>query len=127
MRAGTTRIVSVDAQGGPANGPSRAAGMSRDGRHVAFSSLATDLATGDDPTVEDVFVRHLPTGTTSLVSRASDGAPADGPSTSRHALGVTLGGFCGRFVGFGSAATNLALPLPGGVPQLYVRDRRECP
>lgn len=127
VRAGTTRLVSVDALGGPANGPSRAAGIHRDGRYVAFSSMATNLDPGDDPATEDVFVRDLSTGTTRWASAATDGTPANGHSTSQSDLGLTLSGFCARFVGFESWATNLTTPGPASVPQLYVRDRGGCP
>ena len=45
--AGTTRRVSVGAGGTQANGASTFPALSRDGRHVAFHSDATNLVAGD--------------------------------------------------------------------------------
>jgi Tol biopolymer transport system component len=50
------RLVSMNGSGNPANGRSVGGGISTDGNLVPFASLATDLVTGDDNGVQDVFV-----------------------------------------------------------------------
>ena len=59
MARGTTRLVSVTADGAPGNGSSGDPRYSGSGRFVAFSSNATDLVPGDTNAVQDVFVRDL--------------------------------------------------------------------
>ena len=60
LGAGTTVRASVGPRGRQANGVSRNAAISADGRYVAFSSLATNLVRGDTNRRPDVFVwdRH---------------------------------------------------------------------
>lgn len=48
--------VSLTSNGGEANGSSRAASISEDGRRVVFSSSATNLVSGDTNLSEDAFV-----------------------------------------------------------------------
>ncbi|TMQ11079.1 MAG: hypothetical protein E6J91_24270 [Deltaproteobacteria bacterium] len=89
--------------------------ISGDGRHVAFSSFATNLITGDTNNLIDVFVRDLAAATTVRASVSSTGGEANAasssPSLSRD----------GRFVSFVSPATNLVLPAGSG-NRVYVRD-----
>ena len=64
LLTGTTRRVSVSAGGREANGASIVAGISADGRVVAFTSLADNLVAGDTNGRADVFVVRLrPDGT----------------------------------------------------------------
>ncbi len=66
-------LVSINAAGtGTGDGPSREPVISRDGRHVVFVSAATDLVPDATDTngFDDVFVRDLRAGTTTLVSRS---------------------------------------------------------
>ncbi len=77
--------------------------ISADGRSVAFHSFASNLTPGDTQanTNPDVFVRDMQTGVNERVSVASDGTQSNGlsaePSISAD----------GRYVAFGSRATNL--------------------
>ncbi len=57
--SGRTTRVSVATGGGQANGGSYVAGISGDGRVVAFLSSATNLVPGDTNGQSDVFVRTL--------------------------------------------------------------------
>jgi Tol biopolymer transport system component len=110
LMAGTTTLVSVDSAGtASGNSDSRDPVLSADGEHVAFVSSATDLVAIPDANGfnDDVFVRDLQTGTTTLVSvnsagTASSNGFSDAPSISAD----------GRFVAFESAATDL---VPGFV------------
>jgi Tol biopolymer transport system component len=81
---GTTELVSVDAAGRPANGPSSAPTIGGDGRYVAFVSEGSNLVPGDTNGPgrrgADVFVRDRAAGTTARVSVAGDGGQADAES-----------------------------------------------
>ncbi len=66
--AGTTTLVSVNPSGtASGNGPSSSPVITPDGRYVAFLSAATDLVTGPSNYLQNVFVRDLHTGVTTLV------------------------------------------------------------
>ena len=67
--AGTTTLVSVNAAGSASgNGDSSGPVWSPDGTKVAFFSVASDLDPLDTDSLEDVFVRGVVAGTTTLVS-----------------------------------------------------------
>ena len=70
LQLGTTTLVSINRFGtGSGNGSSGwLSAISADGRFVAFSSLASDLVANDTNGTDDVFVRDLQLGTTTLVS-----------------------------------------------------------
>jgi Tol biopolymer transport system component len=113
---GATTRISVDAAGGDANDSSFDPTISGDGRFAAFTSLGTDLASGDTNGSADVFVRDLQTGTTTIVSVSAAGALGNGPSHS-PTLSST-----GRYVVFGSLAGNLVPGDTAGVLDVFVRD-----
>jgi Calx-beta domain/WD40-like Beta Propeller Repeat len=120
MQTNTTTLVSraSGANGVKGNDGSAAAAISADGRFVAFDSNASNLTAGDNDGNTDVFVRDLQTNTTTLVSRASGtaGAEGNGPSTT-SAISAD-----GRFVAFFSAASNLD-PADGATSgNVFVRD-----
>src|SRR3954468_9860753 len=98
---GTTVRVSVAAGGGDtsanSNWPSAPAGR----RFVAFSSWADNLVRNDANDNADIFVRDLQSGTTRLVSVASDGTQANGPSFTPSISAD------GDVIAFRSDATNL--------------------
>src|SRR5262245_6424112 len=106
--------------------------MSADGRYVAFSTFATNLAPDNQAfNLQDIFVRDRTTGTTAVASLNSSGAQSNGisiePSVSAD----------GRFIAFTSDATNLVQGdtnqcfynlldesfQPGDCPDVFVRDR----
>ena len=115
---GPTRLVSVRPNGSPGNGISAAPSISADGKRVAFESIASNLAAGDTNTRADVFVWDAGTGRTTLVSRArsAGGGAADAASTSASISGD------GRFVGWASAATDLAPGDANGITDVFVRN-----
>lgn len=59
MQTGATTRVSVDSNGGQADGPSGDPAIDADGSAVAFVSAATNLVTGDTNNAQDIFV-HTP-------------------------------------------------------------------
>jgi hypothetical protein len=119
LQAGTTTRVSVGAGGAQATGgASNLARISADGRYVAFSSLATNLVSGDTNGTIDVFVRDRQAGTTSRVSVTNGGAQvtagSDEPAISAD----------GRYVAFTSFGTNLVPVDTNASLDVFVRDRQ---
>ena len=72
-RTATLTPVSVSPTGDPGNRSSKVGDISLDGRHVLFTSRATNLVPGDTNGEGDSFVRDMSTGTTRLVSLSSTG------------------------------------------------------
>jgi Tol biopolymer transport system component len=117
VKAGTTTRVSTGSGSG-SGGSSSPPSLSADGRYVAYASAAATLVPGDLNNASDVFVFDRTAGTTERVSIGTGGSEgnraSDGPAISGD----------GRFVAFGSDATNL---IPGDTNQrtdVFVRDRR---
>jgi Tol biopolymer transport system component len=98
-----------------ANGDSAKPSITPAGRFVAFESVATNLVPGANP-VRNVFVRDTLANTTTLVSRASSGTPANGdsfhPSISAN----------GSFVAFASIAANISTDNNDNFSNVYMRD-----
>lgn len=114
----TIELISVNTAGVPGNGDSLVPAISGDGNIVAFKSEADNLVPHDNNGVVDVFARDRAAGTTERVSVSFNGGDAnDGsflPVVSRD----------GRFVVFGSAATNLALHDSNNSSHVFIRDRQ---
>ncbi len=119
-KAGTTRLVSVDAAGAdPANGYCGSPSVSADGRYVVFPSSGTNLVAEDTNSSYDIFVRDMKLGVTRLVSvRASGGGPANAAAV-RSVISAN-----GRYVAFESSATDLTADAVTST-QVYVRDLRK--
>ena len=90
--------------------------ISHDGKFVAFSSAATNLAAGDTNAKSDIFRRDLTANTTALVSKDKDGNPSDGdslyPSIARD----------GSKIAFESAATDLVADDTNAKNDVFLRD-----
>jgi Tol biopolymer transport system component len=115
---GQTTMVSVASDGTPGNGASGGTSISGDGRFVAFSSSASNLAPGDTNGVIDVFVHDRLTGQTTRVSVASDGTQGNASNDG----GVLSGD--GRFVVFFSASSNLAPGDTNAAMDVFLHDRQ---
>jgi Tol biopolymer transport system component len=101
--AGTTERVDIGRGGAQANLESLMGAISADGRFVVFDSEAPNLVADDTNGRWDVFVRDRVAGTTERASVANGGAQAnDGSDWSSISAD-------GRFVAFGSDATNLVV------------------
>lgn len=115
--AQTTELVSLSTSGATGDRQSDGSTISGDGRFVAFESQSTDLVSSDSNGWQDVFVRDRLNGTTELVSFSQNGTQGNSfsflPVISRD----------GRFVAFGSAATNLDPLDTDGLYDAFVRDR----
>ena len=115
----TTR-VSVDSAGAQANFISLDPSVSSDGRYVAFKSLASNLVV-PDPTSGgfdfDVSVHDRATRITTRVSVDSAGEQGNGDSFSASISPD------GRFVAFGSLASNLVATDTNEDADVFVHDR----
>jgi cold shock CspA family protein len=114
----TTERVSVDSSGVQSYGGSSMPSISSDGRFVAFLSGASNLVPNDTNATTDVFVRDRQVGTTERVSVSNSGAQANGKSEN-----LTIS-YDGRFVAFGSGASNLVAGDTNGQKDIFVRDRQ---
>lgn len=133
----STELVSATPLGAPGNSASGlhattpgfgTQAMSRNGRWVAFTSMASDLVPGGSNGMQHVFVRDrcvengtpvpLCTASTERVSVSSTGALALGNSTGNTAVSDD-----GRYVVFESEASNLVPGDTNGVVDVFVRDR----
>ncbi len=117
--ARTTR-VSVSSSHAEGDRPSFAAGISANGRYVAFTSQATNLVAGDTNERQDAFVYNRSTGHLQRVSVTSSGAqarPGADPNGGSAAMDISADG---RYVLFRSDAPNL---VSGGTSEAFIRDR----
>jgi Tol biopolymer transport system component len=97
----TTRLLSVDRRGRPANGDSSEPMISVDGRSVAFTSSATTLVAGVDKNGKrpDVYLLRLATGAIERVSVTSAGEQLSSGMSFMPSVSAD-----GRFVAFSSTA-----------------------
>jgi Tol biopolymer transport system component len=112
-----TERVSVG-HGRQANRASVVSDISADGRYVVFDSSASNLVRGDNNGRSDVFVRDRRMRKTVRVSKTSNGVGGNAGS------GVGVISANGRFVAFGSAASNLVRGDTNEASDIFVRDRR---
>lgn len=118
-QSGLTTRVSVNSAGIQGNSGSNDASISGDGRFVAFVSYASNLVTGDSNGFLDVFVHDLRSGHTSLVSVDSAGVQGNDNCIFTPSISGD-----GRFVAFGSTATNLVPWDSNRKPDVFVHDRQ---
>ncbi|MEG4804947.1 calcium-binding protein [Microcoleus sp. ARI1-B5] len=132
LSTNTTTLVSVSSRGDRANTGSGTPSISADGRFVAFTSLATNLAPGDTKNQSQIFVRDRLTNTTTLVSVDSAGNPGNtpvGPSGNQGNTGSNNPSISadGRFVVFDSDATNLVPGDTNNSRDIFVADITSTP
>ncbi len=113
---GTIELISQSTAGGQGDGDSILPAISQDGRFVAFKSSADNLVPDDTNRKVDVFLRDRVAQTTIRVSVNVHGGNADDNS---YPPSIS---YDGRFVSFGSAATNLVTNDFNGLPSVFVRD-----
>lgn len=114
---GETTRVSITSNGMQGNNSAYGPTISADGRYVAFYSVASNLVSGDTNLVYDAFVHDREMGETTRVSIASDGTQAN------MATFVPTISADGRYVAFGSYASNLVNGDTNGYEDIFVHDR----
>ena len=110
--------VSINSNGEEASKNSNGASISSDGRYVVFSSMASDLSSGDDASSQDVFLRDLHRKTTRRIT---------GPGTSgvqpffgnSYEPSVSSGG---EYVVFLTTSTNYFSGDTNGSPDVVLFD-----
>jgi Tol biopolymer transport system component len=118
---GVTERISLDSSGvqGDKNSGTCGVVLSSDGRYAAFTSLATNLVTGDTNGTYDVFVRDRLTATTERIDLGPGGVEADGGG-GHDSISMSADG---RFVTFDSSSGTLIPGGFGGFTEVYLRDR----
>ena len=126
LLGGTNVLVSVDSNGlANVNGTSSDPSVSGDGRYVVFTSSATNLVAGDSNNVlgtyhngQDVFLRDLQTGTTTLVSVDADPVAAN----NSYSPVISANGRYVLFQSSSSIATITGASSVGAGDHLFLRD-----
>ena len=114
---GTTTLVSVDVTGlGGGSDNSLPLGISPDGHYALFESVATNLVANDTNNAQDIFLRDMVAGITTLISVNTNGVVASGQS--RDAVMTPDG----RYIAFTSEAGDLVAGDTNGIPDIFVRD-----
>jgi hypothetical protein len=116
---GTTTLVSVTPRGIQGNDVSADPSISDDGGVIVFHSRASNLVPNDDNRAQDIFTWVRASGRVARVNVSTSGAEADERSTD-----PTISG-SGRFVTYGSLASNLVPGDRNGVMDQFVFDRRD--
>ncbi len=114
---GETGRISVASDGSQSNRRSAESHISANGRFVVFRSAATNLVAGDTNNEIDIFVHDRETRTTTRVSVASDGSQANNFNFAARMSAD------GRFVSFGSDASNLVAGDTNAACDSFVHDR----
>lgn len=117
LQTGNIILVSKTASGGIANRASNQAVISGDGQFVAYISRATNIVPGDTNENNDVFVYNVKTGVTQRINVTSRG---------NQALGETYYpdiSYDGRFVSYGSLASNLVPADSNDAIDVFLYDR----
>ena len=117
-QSATTERVSVDSAGAQGDAESEFPSISADGRYVVFTSDSTNLVHADTNGYSDVFVRDRQNATTQRVSVNTGNVQANGDSDYASISAD------GRYVAFGSMASNLVSGDTNGVEDVFVRDRQ---
>ena len=106
---GTTERVSLSSLGAEANDAVINLAMDDDGRYVAFTSYATNLAPGDVDTEADVFVRDRQSGTTTRIGFSA-----------LDEIDISADG---RYVVYNSLSSNIVPGDTNDGPDVFVHDR----
>jgi Tol biopolymer transport system component len=117
-QTGVTERVSISSTAAQGNNHSEGHAISANGRFVSFRSTSTNLVPDDTNGTSDVFVHDRETGETERVSVDSAGTQADNTSY-ESALSAD-----GRFVAFGSRASNLVADDTNNRRDIFVHDRQ---
>ena len=115
---GATELVSRAPNGCYANGESSFPDISADGRFVVFTSQGTNLVTDGNGRQQDVFLKDMNTGVTSIASISTTGAASVGGWSSRPDISED-----GSTIAYSSDATNLVPGDGNGQEDCFVTSR----
>ena len=115
-QTGQPSLISISNVGDAGNGASSQPTISAEGRFVAFTSVAPNLAPIPGAVGSQIFLRDTQSNTTTLVSQDAVSNAGNGAS-SQPTISAD-----GRYVAFISAATNLAPIVGGSGSQIFLRD-----
>jgi Tol biopolymer transport system component len=118
-KAGRTTLISASSVNVEGNNDSFAPRITPNGRYVTFQSFATNLAKGDGPR-EDIFLRDLEQGTTTVVNVTADGSPRDGELVPQLLQRPAISND-GTFAAFSSTVPNLTDGDTNGAEDVFVR------
>lgn len=118
LTTGDLRLVSTSDEGIKGNDGSILPFILPDGSKVVFSSRATNLDPADPDDIQDIFLKNLITGETTLVSTSSTGEKANGDSGNPYPTAD------GSFLAFTSQATNLHPADTDPLEDVYLKDLR---
>ncbi|HST94306.1 MAG TPA: hypothetical protein VLJ78_05965, partial [Microvirga sp.] len=121
LQTGAVTLVSTKADGQVANGTSIDPAASRDGRYIVFTSTADDLVAGDTNGRADIFRKDLVTGAVVRVSTAGRNAQGQEPEANAKSADASISAD-GRYVVFGSAASNLVEGDTNGRIDIFRKD-----
>ncbi|MEL6505487.1 MAG: calcium-binding protein [Pseudomonadota bacterium] len=113
----TTTLISTAADGTAANQASFNPVISADGRFIVYESLASNIVVGDVVGTADLFLYDALTGTTTLISKNSDGIFGNGTSKGQSISAD------GRYITYDSAATNLVTDDTNNANDVFLFDR----
>ncbi|HEY3282201.1 MAG TPA: FG-GAP-like repeat-containing protein [Armatimonadota bacterium] len=111
-----TTFGSSSVQGIPGAGDSGNPSLSRDGRWLAFESVAQDLAPSATPGHSGIYIKDLYSGAVARVDTTQEGVPANGASVA-PSLSAD-----GRHIAFWSDADNLVPGDTNGASDVFVKD-----
>lgn len=92
--------------------------VSADGRYVVFTSKASELTANDTNAAEDVFLRDLQTGKTTLISRNQAGTASANAASFAPQISAD-----GRYIVFSSTASDLAANDSNTASDVFWYDR----
>ncbi len=127
-QAGTTALASVDLAGTAGDSNSSRPALSADGSVVAFLSVADDLVSLPTNGQQNLFVRNLTTGVTTLASIDAAGTAGGDNQTEDNPYSADPAPFLGRLtpdgtkVAFSSSADDLVANDNNDLPDVFVRD-----
>lgn len=117
METGVTQRISVNNRGEPANLASTRPMISPNGRFIAFNSQATNLSPLATNAKDQVYLRDLVAGTTTLVSVSASGTSAGNALSYRGMVSDD-----GRMVAWAARANNLVANDTNGAEDIFLRD-----
>lgn len=110
---------SETSSGAAASSSSYQPALSGDGRFIAFTSTASNLAGADENATHDVLVRDQQTKAVELISVTPSNGHSGNSASDRPSISAD-----GRYVAFRSLASNLVPGETNGAADVFVRDRQ---